>query len=45
LRITPEMIARNPPRFRRLSGTDRMIQHPDGTDPPTTGRIAASRFA
>ena len=40
-----EMIARNPPRFRRLSGVDRMIQHPDGTDTPTTGRIAASRFA
>lgn len=44
LRITPEMIARNPPRFRRLSGTDRMIQHPDGTT-PSTGRLAASRFA
>lgn len=44
-RITPDMLARNGPRFRRLSGIDGLSLHPDGSDTPTRGRVAASRFA
>lgn len=44
-RITPEMLARNGPRFRRLSGVDGLSLHPDGSDVSTRGRVAASRFA
>jgi Phytanoyl-CoA dioxygenase (PhyH) len=44
-RITPEMLARNGTRFRRLSGVDGLSLHPDGSDTPTRGRVAASRFA
>ncbi len=44
-RITPEMLARNGTRFRRLSGVDGLSLHPDGSDKATRGRVAASRFA
>jgi Phytanoyl-CoA dioxygenase (PhyH) len=44
-RITLEMLARNGSRFRRLSGVDGLSLHPDGSDTPTRGRVAASRFA
>jgi hypothetical protein len=44
-RITPEMLARNNTRFRRLSGVDGLSLHPEGPDKPTRGRVAASRFA
>jgi hypothetical protein len=44
-RITPEMLARNGPWFRRLSGVDGLSLHPDGSDVATRGRVAASRFA
>jgi hypothetical protein len=32
-------------RFRRLSDVDGLSLHPDGSDTPSGGRVAASRFA
>ena len=44
-RVTPEMLARNPPRFRRLSGVEPVTLIPATPEAPTMGRAALSRFA
>jgi hypothetical protein len=44
-RVTPEMLARNPARFRRLSGVEPVSLIPPTPDAPTMGRAALSRFA
>ena len=44
-RVTPDMLARNPPRFRRLMGVEPVALIPETPDAPTMGRAALSRFA
>jgi ectoine hydroxylase-related dioxygenase (phytanoyl-CoA dioxygenase family) len=44
-RVTPDMLARNPARFRRLTGIDPVALIAEEEDAPTMGRAALSRFA
>jgi ectoine hydroxylase-related dioxygenase (phytanoyl-CoA dioxygenase family) len=44
-RVTPEMLARNPKRFRRLIGVDPVALIPEEEDAASMGRAALSRFA